>query len=465
MANDLYLRLAGTAASYFLQVFAGWLTCVGITRLSRSPRLRFFVWQSFVSVAAAYWLFRARSVWIAESAAPHAAVNSSKPQLYRILVPHAWLGGATALVEYLAAVYAAVVVLLLLRLVAMHITLQAALRHGRRVPAQVAVLFEEIRHSTGHRNCRLSVLPGIATPATVGILRPRILLPELFERPENLELLSDVIRHELAHVARNDYAWALLSDLAECFLFFHPAIWASRKQLLVQRELACDLAVIGNQVHRRADYAQCLTTFARMQMLAERAPMGIDFAGGASFLGLRVRTILAGPERASLASKLFRAGTATVLTSTFAMLCPLLVIWIAASTDSTAGKLRTPTAAVPLIRANHLRHSHAAHRTPGTPIVAPGSDHIQEESSPADRPAIFPPDGALSDDAFSASTILLASDDEPADLSNTARLGRTPGHIPLPGSPARATVTRDLLDNLGRLLTRIDRDPRPRIHR
>src|ERR1051326_2317165 len=96
MANDLYLRLAGTAASYFLQVFAGWLTCVGITRLSRSPRLRFFVWQSFVSVAAAYWIFRARSVWIAESAAPHAAVNSSKPQLYRILVPHAWLGGATA---------------------------------------------------------------------------------------------------------------------------------------------------------------------------------------------------------------------------------------------------------------------------------------------------------------------------------------------------------------------------------
>src|ERR1051326_2668959 len=123
MANDLYLRLAGTAASYFLQVFAGLLTCVGITRLSRSPRLRFFVWQSFVSVAAAYWIFRASSVWIAESAEPHAAVNSSKPHLYRILVPHAWLGGATALVEYLAAVYAAVVVLLLLRLVAMHITL------------------------------------------------------------------------------------------------------------------------------------------------------------------------------------------------------------------------------------------------------------------------------------------------------------------------------------------------------
>jgi hypothetical protein len=146
----------------------------------------------------------------------------------------------------------------------------------------------------------------------------------------------------------------------------------------------------------------------------------------------------------------------------------VLIIWVSASPGTTAARLKKPISAP--VSVQHIRHFHAARATQGTSMAATRSDHSQPESTVAPPPAIFPPDGALSDDAFAASTISLTSDDEPADLSNTGRLGRTPGQLPFPASPARASVTRDVIDNLGRLLTHMDRDlprtvPRPRVHR
>lgn len=463
MANDLYLRLGGTAATYFVQVFASWLTCVAITRLSRSPRFRFFVWQAFVCGAAAYWVVCARSVWNSRNAIGYSTATSARGRtLYGILLPHAWIRGAALVIQFLAILYATVVILLLLRLLKKHINLHAALWHGRKATDEIEGVFGEISQLAGVHNARLSILPGIAAPATVGIFRPRILLPELFEADANFELLHDVVAHELAHVARWDYAWATFADLAQCFLFFHPSIAAARKELVVQRELACDQVVVGDQPEHRADYAQCLTTFARLQMLAEYAPLGIDFAGGASFLGMRVRAILAGPARPSLPSRLVRATTATTVMTAFALLCPLLVVWVSAAPDSTVTRLRTPR---PVALLNHAARVHRAHLAHQTPLRLIAAEHEERnERTAQSRPVIFPPDGALSDDTFSDSSVSLATDDEPADLSNTAGLGRPPGTMPFPSSTVRAAVTRDVVDNLGRILTRPDRDEPTRPH-
>jgi hypothetical protein len=65
------------------------------------------------------------------------------------------------------------------------------------------------------------------------------------------------------------------------------------------RELACDLAVVSHSPGRRAEYAECLVRFARLNLLQDPKTWGIDFAASAEHLKARVHSILAGSRRPS----------------------------------------------------------------------------------------------------------------------------------------------------------------------
>ena len=155
------------------------------------------------------------------------------------------------------------------------------------------------------------VLPGLKSPATAGWWNPRILLPEVCEQIGPTPQVADVLCHELVHVARRDYLWAGLSDLICCLLFFHPAVWKARKAMVLQGELACDLAVLETRSGDRADYADSLTYFVRLRMLQDGFSLGVDFAASAS-LGLRIRTILDNTDTCGLVESVFAGGCRTV---------------------------------------------------------------------------------------------------------------------------------------------------------
>ncbi len=77
-------------------------------------------------------------------------------------------------------------------------------------------------------------------PATLGWLRPVILLPiSAFTvlTPEQIELL---IAHELAHVRRHDYLVNLVQTAVETVLFYHPAVWWVSGRIRAERENCCD---------------------------------------------------------------------------------------------------------------------------------------------------------------------------------------------------------------------------------
>lgn len=80
----------------------------------------------------------------------------------------------------------------------------------------------------------------IELPCSLGVRAPLVLLPRgLADRVSRTEL-DAICAHELAHVARRDYAWRLVQLGAAALLFHHPAAgWLSR---LVdrEREAACD---------------------------------------------------------------------------------------------------------------------------------------------------------------------------------------------------------------------------------
>jgi beta-lactamase regulating signal transducer with metallopeptidase domain len=148
--------------------------------------------------------------------------------------------------------------------------------------AEIFGISRRVRVFTSHR---------IAMPMTIGALRPLVILPPDFASHLAPTEFESVIAHELAHIKRWDYLTNLLQRLVQAFLFFHPAIWFINRQLLIERELACDDWAVKMCEPRR--YASCLTRL--VELLGESSSVRLAAAGilfGKHVISRRVEMIL-----------------------------------------------------------------------------------------------------------------------------------------------------------------------------
>ena len=101
---------------------------------------------------------------------------------------------------------------------------------------------------------------GWSIPATWGVGRPVVLLPEDAESwPEPTRRM--VLLHELAHVRRLDAGTQLAGRLACALFWFHPLAWHALSRLRIECEHACDDCVI-EAGERPVDYARQLLDLA-----------------------------------------------------------------------------------------------------------------------------------------------------------------------------------------------------------
>ncbi len=119
------------------------------------------------------------------------------------------------------------------------------------------------------RAVQVRVSPGLTTPATVGWLRPAILLPPEWTEWDERER-DVVLSHELAHIRRNDYISGLLGQLSLALHYYHPLAHWLAGRLRLEQELAADAwgAQLsgGNRTY--------LTTLARMALRSDPRPAG-----------------------------------------------------------------------------------------------------------------------------------------------------------------------------------------------
>jgi beta-lactamase regulating signal transducer with metallopeptidase domain len=90
----------------------------------------------------------------------------------------------------------------------------------------------------------------LSTAATLGMLRPRILLP-MHWREWTDEELSAVLAHELAHIAHGDFAAVMATQLSLVVHFYHPLVHWLAGRLRLEQELAADSVaaqIAGGQV-------------------------------------------------------------------------------------------------------------------------------------------------------------------------------------------------------------------------
>ena len=81
-------------------------------------------------------------------------------------------------------------------------------------------------------------------PVTFGVFRPLILLPESFRALSDSEQLV-VACHELVHVARRDWLFHLLEEMATVGLWFHPLVWWMVARIRLAREQVVDQQVVS----------------------------------------------------------------------------------------------------------------------------------------------------------------------------------------------------------------------------
>ena len=96
---------------------------------------------------------------------------------------------------------------------------------------------------------------------TWGLGSPRIILPHdaATWTPDRARI---VLRHELAHIARADWAVQMVGEVVRAAYWFNPLVWIVCRRLRHESERACDDAVLNAGVDA-ADYASHLVDLAR----------------------------------------------------------------------------------------------------------------------------------------------------------------------------------------------------------
>src|SRR3954451_24036325 len=100
----------------------------------------------------------------------------------------------------------------------------------------------------------------LSSPISWGLMRPVILLnTRAVEASGEAEA---IIAHELAHVARMDWAKLLLARIATALFWFNPFVWLLAREAHQLREEAADDSVLAADI-ADTDYAQLLVGVAR----------------------------------------------------------------------------------------------------------------------------------------------------------------------------------------------------------
>jgi beta-lactamase regulating signal transducer with metallopeptidase domain len=132
-------------------------------------------------------------------------------------------------------------------------------------------------------------------PAVARVFHPVVLLPAALLGRLSESQMNAVLAHELEHIERRDNLKANLHRLVETLFWFHPAVWWIGRQMLEERERACDERVLDNG-HDGADYAAGILEVCRHC----RAGAFVSAAATSGDLTRRVRYILGNARPASV---------------------------------------------------------------------------------------------------------------------------------------------------------------------
>ncbi len=127
----------------------------------------------------------------------------------------------------------------------------------------------------------------IASPVTVGFIKPVILLPLSVMSQLSPHQLEAILVHELSHIKRHDYLTNLLLTCIHAVMYFNPFVKLFLKAVELTRESACDEAVLRFG-YDKISYASALLDFEKS---AQALPLALG-AANKNHLLHRIETIV-----------------------------------------------------------------------------------------------------------------------------------------------------------------------------
>ena len=222
------------------------------------------------------------------------------------------------------------------------------MREGREVQT-----LRKLEQTHGMRNpiemrlSRSSLEPGI-----FGITRPVMLWPEGISAPLSDAHLEAVLAHELCHVRRRDNLAATLHMVVEAVFWFHPVVWWMGSRLVVEREKACDEAVLESGSDRHV-YAESILKICEFCI---SSPLSLVSGVTGANLNKRIAYIMS--ER--IAHKLDLARKLLLSTAAFLAITTPIAFGLLHATQTRAASLQITSTPLPSVAGEILVMDHAA---------------------------------------------------------------------------------------------------------
>ncbi len=193
-------------------------------------------------------------------------------------------------------------------------------------PAVVDIrLRETLARNQSARPVSLCTSDRVHVPTAIGLVKPAVVLPGWVMQELSPDELNQILLHELAHLRRWDDWTNLTQKVVKALFFFHPAVWWIEKRVSLEREMACDDAVLAETASPRA-YAECLAHLAEKTLIQRSVALAQAALGRIRQTSLRVAQILDAnrPAITSSNSKMSGASKPAVsLVAGFAIVCVL----------------------------------------------------------------------------------------------------------------------------------------------
>lgn len=263
---------------------------------------------AFSALVAVAMLPIARTLW------PNAHLSTHTPTF---VAPQSWA-------LYLFSGWAVIATLLLARVARSVWHLHKT--RNECVPLESAMLdslvADTLLRNRGGRRVALCTSDRVRVPTAIGLTKPAIAIPRWAIEELSQEELNQVVLHELAHLRRWDDWTNLAQQVVKALFFFHPAVWWIEKKLALEREIACDDAVLAETASPRA-YAECLAHLAERSFVQRSLSLAQTLVGRIAQTSQRVAQIL-DVNRPKSNSRIWKPAVSAI--AGLGMLCS---VWVA----------------------------------------------------------------------------------------------------------------------------------------
>lgn len=211
------------------------------------------------------------------------AMNVNRPDLasLNMVIASIWLIGAMALFMF-------------------HIHAWLKLKNMKRSAKSIEGkemlgLFKECKRKLHiSKNIRLLQSPLVSSPMTFGILTTYVVLPNGFDQWLSKEEVKYILLHELTHYKHKDTCTNYLMVFYQIIYWFNPVVWIAFREMRLDREIACDTAVLNSLDKRNyASYGKTLIHFIHPSSAFKSISLANQLNGSTSQIRRRIMKIAA----------------------------------------------------------------------------------------------------------------------------------------------------------------------------